>query len=93
MTEVTSTECNEIINNINKMADTSIEAIKIAQDRAIAAEQTLNKIKQTISYEINNAYKLGFNEGIKYKNTSEDDSGGSTKVKESEAKLVLDNKN
>ena len=29
MTEVTSTECNEIINNINKMADTSIEAIKI----------------------------------------------------------------
>ena len=72
------------------MTDTTIEAIKVAQDRAAAAEETLNKIKQTISKEINNAYKLGFSEWIKYKN---DSSGGTAKSKEDITKLVLNNKN
>ena len=97
----TSSECNKIIDNINKMTDTAIEAIKVAQDRAKAAEQTLNKIKQTISAEINNAYKLGFKEGIKYKNTADNNtgnasdevSGGTEKAKEDVTKLVLNPKN
>ncbi len=98
---VTSNKCNGIINNINKMTDTAIEAIKVAQDRAKAAEQTLNKVKQTLSVEINNAYKLGFTDGVKYKNKIDDDtgnasddvSGGTGKAKEDVAKLVLNNKN
>jgi hypothetical protein len=54
----------------------------------------LGKVKQTLSEEINNAYKIGFNEGLKYKNESDDDnSGGTAKAKEDVAKLVLETKN
>jgi glutathionyl-hydroquinone reductase len=92
-----SNECEEIINSINKMTDTAIENIQIAQERAATAEQTLTKVKETVSKEINNAYQIGFREGMKYKNnnndTSNEVSGGTQNTKENVAKLVLETKN
>lgn len=95
MDVVTSNECNKIVNDINKMTDIAIETMRISSERAKAAEQTLRKVKSTLSLEINNAHKLGFIEGVKSKpfnNENNDDTGGSQR-KEDIAKLVLESKN
>lgn len=88
-----SNECDKIVENINKMTEIAVEAIQVAQERAKTAEQILGKVKQTLSDEINNAYRIGFDAGLKYKNESDNDSGGTAKAKEDIAKLVLETKN
>jgi len=88
-----SNACKEIIdliNNNNEKIVSLQEQLELSETRRETAEKMLTEIKKSVSGELQEAYKSGYNAAL---NGSTNPAGGTTISNETNKTLVLSNQN
>ena len=85
-------EVSEIVNQINENTNKIIDLqnqLELSETRRKTAEDMVSKIKESVSSEIQEAYKSGYNAAL----TSTNPTGGTTISNQEDKTLVLSNQN